>query len=269
MRPAVLPALVALASCGPAVKQVEVAPARLVLESAGASAELKATPRDFAGAALPLRVSWSSARPEVAEVDASGRVTARRSGEAEVRAAVAGQSATVPVRVSIPARATLAPAALALTGVPATGTLALELADETGREIAPGEVAWKSTDEGVVRVAGGTVTAVAPGQARVTASAAGLTATAAVEVKLPPFAALKLAPARLSLAPGATGRVAASAVDASGMPVAGVPVRYASSDERVARVAADGTVTAVRRGKARITASGGGRSAAAEVTVRR
>jgi len=269
MRPAVLPALVALAACGPAVKQVDVDPAQLVLESSGASAQLKATPRDFAGAALPLQVRWSSTRPEVAEVDAYGRVSARKSGEGEVRVAVAGKTASVPVRVSIPARAALAPAALALTGVPSSGTLALELADETGREIAPREVAWKSADEGVVRVAGGTVTAVAPGQAQVTASAAGLTASALVEVKLPPFAALKVEPGKLSLAPGATGRVAAAAVDASGKPVAGVPVRYASSDERVARVAADGTVTAVQKGKARVTASGGGRSAAAEIIVRK
>lgn len=269
MRPAVLSALVALAACGPAVKQVEVVPAQLVLESAGASAELRATARDHGGMTLPLRVRWTSSRPEVAEVDAAGRVTARRSGETEVKVAVAGQSVAVPVRVSIPARAALAPASLSLTGVPSSGTLTLQLADESGREIAPREVDWKSSDDGVVRVAGGTVTAVAPGQAKVTAGAAGLVATAAVEVKLPPFAALKLEPGKLSLPRGATGKVVAAAVDAAGRPVAGVPVRYASSDERVARVAADGTVTALQKGKVRITASGGGRSAAAELTVRK
>jgi len=51
--------------------------------------------------------------------------------------------------------------------------------------------------------------------------------------------------------------------------VEGVPVRYASSDERIAKVASDGTVIAVQKGKARIQASGGGRSAAVEVTVRK
>ncbi len=269
MRPAVFSALVALAACGPAVKQLDVAPASLTLEAVGATAELKAVPRDHAGAALVLPVRWASSRPEVAEVDAAGRVTARRSGDAELRASAAAVTGVARVRVSIPARAVLEPATLTLTGVPSAQPLKLKLLDEAGQEIAARDAVWKSADEGVVRVAAGTVTAVAPGQVQVSASAAGLTAAAAVEVRLPPFAALRVEPARLPLAVGASGRVAARAVDAAGQPVAGVPVRYASSDERVARVAVDGTVTALQKGKARILASGGGRTATVEVTVRR
>jgi len=269
MRPAVLSALVALAACGPAVKQVDVAPAQLTLEAAGATAALQAVPRDHAGGALVLPVRWSSSRPEVAEVDAAGRVTARKSGEAELRAAAAGVTGVAQVRVSIPARAALEPAWLSLTGVPATQQLRLRLEDEAGREIAARQVAWSSTDEAVARVAGGTVTAVAPGRTQVSASAAGLTAAALVEVRLPPFAALRAEPARLQLAVGARARVAARAIDGAGNPVDGVPLRYGSSDERVVKVSADGTVTAVQKGRARIQASGGGRSAAVEVTVRK
>ena len=269
MRPVVLSALVALAACGPAVKQIDVTPAQLRLEAVGATATLAAVVRDPGDGTVALPVRWSSSRPEVAEVDASGRVTARRSGDAEVRASAAGLVRVVPVQVSIPARAELVPAALALTGVPSGQALRLRLLDDAGREVAPRSVAWKSSDESVVQVAAGTVTAVAPGQAQVTASAAGLTAAAAVEVRLPPFAAVKVEPARLSLAAGGSGRIAAAAVDAAGRPVAGVPLRFASSDERVARVGADGTVTAVKKGKARVVASAGGRSAAVEVNVRK
>jgi len=269
MRPAVLSALVALAACGPAVKKVDVAPAQLTLEAAGAGATLQAVARDHAGGALALPVGWSSARPEVAAIDAAGRVTARKSGEAELRATAAGVTGVAQVRVSIPARASLEPAALSLVGVPATQQLRLRLQDEVGREMAAREVVWRSADEGVVRVVGGAVTAVAPGQTQVSAAAAGLTAAAAVEVRLPPFAGLRVEPARLQLALGASARVAARAVDGTGQAVEGVPLRYSSSDERVVRVSADGTVTAIQQGRARVQASGGGRSAAVEVTVRK
>jgi uncharacterized protein YjdB len=50
--------------------------------------------------------------------------------------------------------------------------------------------------------------------------------------------------------------------------VDGVPVAYASSDEKVARVDSLGTVTAVGRGRARVRATSGDRSAAAEISVR-
>lgn len=269
MRPAVLSALAALAACGPAVKQVDVVPNQVTLDAAGATAELRATVRDHAGGRLQLPVRWESARPEVVEVDASGRVSARRSGQAEVRASAGGATGMALVRISIPAKAELEPASLTLVGVPSAEQLSLRLRDEAGQEIAPRDVAWRSADEGVARVSNGTVTAVAPGQTRVTASAAGLTAAAELVVRLPDFSALQATPARLSLASGASAPVAARAVDGAGRPVAGVPVRYASSDERIARVASDGTVTAIRKGKARIVATGGGRSAAVEVTVRK
>ncbi|MBI5068521.1 MAG: Ig-like domain-containing protein [Deltaproteobacteria bacterium] len=269
MRPAVLSALVALAACGPAVKQVDVVPAEITLEAVGATARVEAVPRDFGGGAVPLPVRWQSSRPEVAEVDAAGRVTARKSGEAELRAVVGSLSAVVAVRVSIPSRAVIEPASVLLTGVPSNQQLRLRLLDDAGREIAARDPSWSSADVGVARVVAGVVSAFGPGQTQVTASAAGLTATAAVEVRLPPFAALRAEPARLQLAPGATAKVTARAVDAAGRPVAGVPVRYASSDERVVRVTGDGTVTAGPKGKARILATGGGRSVAVEVSVRK
>jgi hypothetical protein len=266
MRPAVLSALIA---CGPAVKQLEAVPAQLTLEALGATARVEAVPRDFGGGALPLPVRWESSRPEVAEVDAGGRVTARRSGEAELRAFAGGVTAVVAVRVSIPSRAVIEPAAVQLTGLPSSQKVALKLLDDAGREVAAREPSWSSADPGVARVVEGVVSAAGPGHTQVTARAAGLTATASVEVRLPPFAALRAEPARLQLAPGAVARVTAGAVDAGGKPVAGVPVRYASSDERVARVSGDGTVTAVQKGKARILATAGGRSVAVEVSVRK
>ena len=89
-------------------------------------------------------------------------------------------------------------------------------------------------------------------------------------VAVPDFARLAVKPPRIALGKrGAKARILATALDQRGKPVAGVPVTWRSSNERVVRVAPDGTLTAVRRGKATVIATGGARSAAVRVTVRR
>jgi hypothetical protein len=263
-------AAVALAACGPVVDKVDVSPPTLTLSAVGATAQLAATPRAPDGKPLAIPVRWTSLRPEVAEVDGRGRVTARRTGEAQVAAEAGGTAGRATVTVSVPSRAALAPAALELVGVPASGKLALALSDEAGRSVAAREVAWSSSDEKVARVAdGGAVTAVGTGRATVSARSAGLTASAEVTVRLPEFARIAVRPPRLVLPAGGTARVEAEAVDGAGRPVAGVPIGWASSDGAVVRVAPDGAVAAVAKGRARLVASGGGRSAAVDVTVRR
>ncbi|HEY6104984.1 MAG TPA: Ig-like domain-containing protein, partial [Anaeromyxobacteraceae bacterium] len=122
----------------------------------------------------------------------------------------------------------------------------------------------------VAMVVGGRVTGIGGGKATVSASVGSLKAEAPVTVKLPEFAKLALKPGKLALAKaGERGKLSAAALDRKGKPVAGVPVAWKSSAEAVARVAPDGTVTAVKKGKAKITASAGGKSASAEVTVKK
>lgn len=268
-RLAALVALATLAGCGPAVATLEVLPADLVLGAPGASARLEAVARDAQGAAIPAPVRWTGYTPAVLSVDAQGRVTARKSGEGIVTADASGVAAEVRVRVSIPAKAALEPARLELVGLPASGTLALRLTDDAGQPAPAAATAWESSDPAVATVAGGRVTAVAPGEATVTGTSAGLRAQAAVVVRLPEFARLAVRPARLALAAGDGARLEAAAVDAAGQPVPGVPLAWSSSDPAVAAVAADGTVTALRRGAARIAVSGGDRTATVEVSVRK
>lgn len=268
-RPAALAALALLAACGPAVDVVELRPRQAVLEAAGATVQLAATPRDHSGGALALPVRWTSYAPAVATVDAGGRVTAVRTGEATITADVGGVAAEARIRVAIPARAALAPAALELVGVPAQGELALRVEDEGGAPVPARPAAWRSSDERVATVAGGRVTAVGPGLATVTAAVGSLTASAQVTVRLPEFARIVVRPARLVLAAGRSARLEAGAVDASGRPVAGVPLVFASAEPRVASVSPDGTVTALRAGRARVLVAAAGKSAAVPVTVRR
>ncbi len=76
-----------LAACSrPA--SVEVAPDRVTLEARGATALFAAKVRDAKGAVLlGADVSWSSAAPEVATIDAAGRATAQGPGSAMIVAA--------------------------------------------------------------------------------------------------------------------------------------------------------------------------------------
>jgi len=85
----------------------------------------------------------------------------------------------------------------------------------------------------------------------------------------PTVASVSITPPTLSLAPGATTRLAADARQANGASLPGAPVSWSTSSSSVATVATDGTVTAVAGGTATITASAGGRSASATVNVER
>jgi len=272
MKRLALLAAAALAACGPSVKKVAVDPPSATLDQKGASAAFKATARDDKDRPVTegVKVAWTSSAPLVASVDEGGKVTALKSGEATITAAVGEVKGAAKVFVAIPATVAVAPASLALKPGE-SAALEVKVADDSGKPLAaPRNVVWASSDPAVATVANGRVTAVGGGKAVVSASVGALKAEAPVAVKLPEFAKLVVKPTKLALAKaGATGKLGAVPLDKKGKPVGGVPVAWKSSAEAVARVAPDGTVTAVKKGKARITASGGGKSASAEVTVKK
>lgn len=272
MKKIALLAAAALAACGPSVKKVVVEPPAAALDQKGGTAVFKATARDDKDApvAQGVKIAWSSSAPLVASVDENGKVTALKSGEATITAAAGQVKGTARVQVSIPATATVTPAVLALKSGE-SATLELKVADDSGKPIpAPRNVVWSSSDTAVASVANGKVVAAGGGKAVVTASVGVLKAEAAVTVKLPEFAKLAVKPGRLALKKaGDSGKLTARVLDRKGKPVAGVLVTWKSSAPRVAGVDADGTVTAVKKGKARITASAGRKTASALVTVKR
>lgn len=271
MKKIALLAAAALAACGPSVKKVVVEPPGATIDQKGGTAVFKATARDDKDAPVVqgVKIAWSSSAPLVASVDENGKVTALKSGEATITAATGQVRGTARVQVSIPATATVTPALLTLK--PGEGaTLELKVADDSGKPIAPRSVVWSSSDTAVVTVANGKVLAGGAGKAIVTASVGTLRAEVAATVKLPEFAKLSVKPGRLALKKaGDSGKLSARALDRKGKPVSGVPVTWKSSVPRVARVDADGTVTAAKKGKAKITASAGRKSASALVTVKR
>jgi uncharacterized protein YjdB len=128
-------------------------------------------------------------------------------------------------------------------------------------------VGWSSLDAGVATVdASGRVTARAVGAARIVATAGTLVDTATVTVRQL-VASISVSPSAPVVQPGATQQMTAAASDANGNPIPGTAFAWASSNTPVATVDAAGVVRAVAAGVSYLTASAGGKTGTATLTV--
>ena len=271
MRRSAAVVVLALAACGPSVKTVTVEPAKVTLDAKGATARLAAVAKDDKGQPVDmakLKVAWSSSVPQVAAVDESGTVTAQRSGETVITAAIGEIKGATPAVVSIPNSISVSlPSRDLRPGE--TVVLSVVVVDDTGKPVTvPRTIAWSTSDPAVAAMADGKVMAVGPGTATISAAAGALKGTSSVAVKVPDFAKLGITPAKTqTLKRGDNLGLKVSALDKKGQKVGGVPVAWKSSDPRIATVSADGGVHAVKKGSAKITASASGKSATVQVTV--
>ena len=160
-----------------------------------------------------------------------------------------------------------------LTLTPATATL------EEGKQVtltatvAPADatdktVTWDSDNKAVATVSNGTVTAVKAGTANITAKAGNITKTCKVTVtaKKPTdvaVTAVKLDATAITLDKGKTRTLTATVEPAN---ATNKTVTWTTSDAKVATVS-NGTVTAVEKGTATITAKAGDKTATCTVTV--
>lgn len=224
------------------------------------------------GSAYTLRVAVANAGPgvtyatsaaAVATVSGAGQVTALAPGTATFTVTStedpsAGATARVTVTAAAVASVTLG-ADTASAPVGGTRQLAATVRDAGGRVLAR-TVAWASLDAAVATVSGtGVVTGVAPGVARVTATAEGKADTVRVVVYRLGQTTVIVTPPGATL--NALGRQVQLAVDVRGPDGAVIPSSQAiwqSLDPQVAVVTAGGgMVTAVGPGVARVRASFG------------
>jgi uncharacterized protein YjdB len=246
------------AGCGPTVKTVAVEPGMARMSSKGASLSLHAVAKDEKGQAVPdAQFTWSSGNAAVASVDAAGKVTALKSGNAEITAAAGDVKGIV------------APNAVTLTGPGQTAQLHAMVKDDSGNVVPGMPVVWTSSNANVAAVdTRGMVHALAGGSAVVTARQGSLTASATVTVNVPKFDKLAIAPkGPLKLKAGGTQQLTLTATE-GGKPVQGVSGTWSSSDMKAATVSPAGMVTAVKKGKATITAEAGEKKAEVKVVVK-
>ena len=216
-------------------------------------------------------VTWKSSDENIATVSA-GTVTALAPGEVTITATSVADptfSATCTVTVSHPD-------AIKIDGLQPTLSLEVGTSQQVLASIIPAgaaqEIIWETSDATIATVANGRISALAKGTATITAKAASnpnIQATTTVTVtKTTPDVVLvesvTLDQPKLSLKVGASAKLAATVnpADATDNTVA-----WTTSDFKVAGIAADGTVKAVKAGTATITATAGGKTATCEVTV--
>jgi uncharacterized protein YjdB len=236
----------------------------------GQTVQLAATLKDANGNALTGRVvTWATSNAGVATVSGSGLVTSVTAGTATLTATSEGKSGTAALTVStVPvATVTVTPASASLL-VGGTAQLTATMRDSAGGLLTGRTIVWASSNTAVATVsATGLVTAKAAGSATITATSEGKSATAAITVTVAPVASVTVSPATASLQTGQTVQLTATPKDASGNPLSGRVVTWASSAPAVATVNGSGLVTGVAAGTATITATSEGQSGTAAVTV--
>ena len=173
-----------------------------------------------------------------------------------------------PSEPQVPATVNVSPSSAEMSSFGEMLQLNATVLDRNGQTIAGAAVNWASSDNSVATVdAGGVVTSVQNGDATVTATSGGATGTASIAVAQRP-AQISLTPdAAMFVSIGDTVRLGAEAVDANGNAVADLSLTWASEDDAVATVDAEGLVTAAGNGSANVTASAGTASGAAAITV--
>ena len=234
------------------------------------SFQFAAEARDAGGNVLPGRtITWSSNNEGVATVSASGVVTALSPGGAIITAAAEGRSAPASITVTaIPvASIQLEPSTQTLVEGQ-TAQLQAQPLDADGNPLVGRVVLWFTNNASVATVtAGGLVTAHSIGSATISATSEGKSATTLVTVNRRSPNAVIVTPAQLLIEEGKTAPLSVQVLDNLGLEIPNSTVTFSSSDPTIATVSSVGVVSGVVAGKATISATSGGKTGTAEVTV--
>ena len=238
----------------------------------GRTTQASAVTRDENGNVLTGRaITWSSATPGVATVDATtGAVTAVAAGTATIAATSEGISGTGTITVvQVPvATVTVALVPSTITAVETAQASATTL-DESGEPLTGRAITWTSDNTAVATVStAGVVTGVAPGTAHITATSEGRTGGATLTVTPAPVASVSVTLTASSITTAETTQATATMRDARGQTLTGRIPTWSSDNAAVASVnPATGLVTAVGVGSATITAASEGRTGSALIAV--
>ena len=218
--------------------------------------------------AADKNVTWVSSDSEVATVDANGKVTAVKAGNATITVSVDSNPALTDT-----CEVTVTDQTYSVTGVALAPDKAVMYVGDTKNltvEFTPSNatnknVTWKSSDEAVATVVDGVVTAVGKGTATITVTTedGGFTATCEITVKIP-VSSVTLNPTSTALVVGDTKQLTASVEPEN---ADDSTVVWSSSNAKVTTVDQNGLVTAVGVGTTTITATAGDKSATCTVTV--
>ena len=228
--------------------------------------------KDSAGNVLSnFNVTWTSSNNQVATIDGSGLATGVSPGTAgiTVTAPSTGASASTLLTVNPLAldHLTIAPSAATIhTGQ----TLQFDVSGvaSNGQQVGLGPITWSSNQQGVASVdQNGLVTGGSVGTAMISAASGGKSVSAQVSVVAATVNQVVVAPATSNLVVGKSLQFTATALDSAGNPIAGSSFTWKSSNSSVANVDSNGVSTGLAVGQATISASSGGLTGTAALTV--
>lgn len=140
--------------------------------------------------------------------------------------------------------------------------------DQNGAPMPIAALTWATSSPAVATASdSGLVLAVAPGTTTLVASAGAVQGSANLTVILVPVTRVTITPEVVPLGLGGMQQLAADARDDRGNVLPGRPIAWASSAPQIATVSSNGLVTAIALGTANVTATTGGVTATALVTV--
>ena len=203
-------------------------------------------------------LTWENSNPKIAELSQDGVIKAIKPGQTIITAKAGTKTAVCLVSVGpLPDAVSLDKTSLTIVkGESAQLTATVTPAEAT----AP--VVWASSDENIAVVSEGKVTAVNAGKATITASADDKSASCEVTVVIP-SESITLDRTDLTLNKGQSVKLTATVTPADATDA----LEWTSSNEAVATVSSDGTVTAKAGGEAVVTVKTGTLSATCNVKV--
>lgn len=270
LNPLMAASVVVLASACAKVERIEVKPAKVELSEAGQSVALSAQGVTAEGKPVEkAELAFASTNAKVATVDAAGKVTAVKSGSANITVTSGEVSASAPVEVVIPSAIVIQGAPFTLTGLGSEAVVEAEVKDDADRPVKDAKLDYAAADANVVQVEGNKLMAKAVGTAKVTVTSGKLTQEFEVTVKLPDVDAVAFETVPATLKVGESAALAVVAKGTDGAAIKGVSFTFTTSDEKIATVDATGNVTAVKAGAVTIKAEGGSKATEAKLTIKK
>jgi uncharacterized protein YjdB len=228
---------------------------------------------DGSTANVTASVTWTSSSPPIATITTAGMATAVAAGSSTMTASLSGISGaatlTVTVATKTLASIAVAPATASIgVGSPEQFTATATYSDGS-TAVVTSTATWASSSAGVATInAAGLATAVAAGTTTITATVSGVSGTAALAVTAKTLASIAVTPATMSIVAGATEQFTATATYNDGSTaVVTSTATWTSSNTAVATVSAAALATAITPGISTVTATVGGVSGTAALTV--
>ena len=228
--------------------------------------------RDASGNRVTGRsIAWTSLKPTVAAVDASGLVTGVAVGAAAITARVDDATATTLMFVQPAVTSVLLLPPTNSIAVGGSKTLTVVASDKDGQSVGGRLIAYSSSNPSIATVnASGAVVAIAVGTATITAQSVidNVAGTATVSVVPVAVTNISITPAgSQTVFQGLTVQLSATTRDGNGTILTGRPVNWTTSNSAIATVSGSGLVTGVSLGSAQITAESEGVTSSVQVGV--